>query len=250
MIRISGGSSMTSRIARAAPMAWLLLLVVLGAAAPGRRDTRAAPADSAVAAPPVDPIPASSGIVVLDTALGTMALRLFEDDAPLTCANFKKLVRSHYYDSTYFHRVMAGFMIQGGDPNTRNASPDDDGTGGPGYTIPAEIKRPHLRGSVAAARRGAAVNPKRESSGSQFFIEVAAQPRLDEEGYTVFGQLIDGFGTLDRIEKAGSETGLPAAAGGGTNPGRIAAIRSATWMTYAKWQEQRAAPPQKGPPKR
>ena len=81
-------------------------------------------------------------------------IKLRDDAAPKTCANFRKLVKEGFYDGTYFHRVIPGFMIQGGDPNTKNADPNDDGMGGPGYTVPAEIKLKHLRGSVATARTG------------------------------------------------------------------------------------------------
>lgn len=224
----------------------LLSFLTLAPGAPARTGdtTRAVPA-----AAPADSIPAGAGVVVLDTTLGPLVLRLFEDDAPLTCANFKRLVRAHYYDSTYFHRVMPGFMVQGGDPNTRNANPSDDGMGGPGYTIPAEIHRRHVRGALAAARRAAGVNPRRESSGSQFFIDVADQPGLDADGYTVFGQLISGFDTLDRIEALGARPG-PAAAGGGINPGRDATIRTARWMTYAQWKKLPPAPaPAPAPPR-
>ena len=120
-------------------------------------------------------------------------IKLAEKDAPKTTANFKKLVREKFYDGTYFHRVIPGFMIQGGDPNSKDADPDNDGQGGPGYTVEAEIKLPHVRGAVATARTGDQVNPTRASSGSHFFIDVAAQPSLDRGGYTVFGQVISGM---------------------------------------------------------
>ncbi|MGH7742092.1 MAG: peptidylprolyl isomerase, partial [Candidatus Eiseniibacteriota bacterium] len=74
-------------------------------------------------------------VVSLDTAQGVILIRMRDDAAPKTCANFRKLVKAGFYDGTYFHRVIPGFMIQGGDPNTKNADPNDDGLGGPGYTV-------------------------------------------------------------------------------------------------------------------
>src|SRR5687767_14922292 len=108
---------------------------------------------------------AASGpqVVVLETTQGTIVVKLADKDAPKTAANFRKLVRQKFYDGTYFHRVIPGFMIQGGDPNSKDADPSNDGQGGPGYTVDAEIKLPHLRGSVATARTGDQVNPTRAS---------------------------------------------------------------------------------------
>jgi cyclophilin family peptidyl-prolyl cis-trans isomerase len=166
-------------------------------------------------------------VVVLETVLGDIVIRLKEADAPKTTANFKKLVSEKYYDGTYFHRVIPGFMIQGGDPNSKNADPADDGLGGPGYTVPAEIKLPHLRGSVATARQGDQVNPAKESSGSQFFIDVAPQPSLDRGGYTVFGEVIQGMDAVDKIVALAREPGVVAAAGGGANPQKKALIKRA-----------------------
>ena len=111
--------------------------------------------------------------------LGEIVLRFFPDVAPKHVENFVKLAREKFYDGTTFHRVIPGFMIQGGDPNSRDADPSNDGIGGPGYTIPAEIKLKHERGSVATARQGDQVNPAKASSGSQFFIDVAPRPSLD-----------------------------------------------------------------------
>ncbi len=162
--------------------------------------------------------------VVLQTVLGDIVIKLRPDAAPKTCANFRKLVTEKYYDGTSFHRVIAGFMIQGGDPNSKDSDPSNDGLGGPGYTIPAEIKLPHLRGSVATARMGDAQNPSRASSGSQFFIDVAPQPSLDAGGYTVFGEVIKGMDVVDKIAAMANDAALPAANGGGRNPGARAKI--------------------------
>jgi cyclophilin family peptidyl-prolyl cis-trans isomerase len=132
-----------------------------------------------------------SDIVILETSMGDIKIELYPKDAPQTVKNFKKLVNEGFYDGTYFHRVIPGFMIQGGDPNTKNNDKSDDGMGGPGYTIPAEIKGKHVLGSVAAARLGDQVNPNRESSGSQFYIVTGDASHLDGQ-YTVFGKVIEG----------------------------------------------------------
>jgi len=175
-------------------------------------------------------------VAVLETAQGTIVIKFREDAAPKTCANFKQLVKAGFYDGTYFHRVIPRFMIQGGDPNTKNADPGDDGQGGPNYTVPAEIKLKHLRGSVATARTGDAVNPKRDSSGSQFFIDVADQPSLDAGGYTVFGEVISGMETVDKIVNLASDpTTLKSAMG--PNPQKKALITKAHLDPLSKWEK-------------
>ncbi|MCP2042370.1 peptidylprolyl isomerase [Pontibacter sp. HSC-36F09] len=140
-------------------------------------------------------------LVTISTPHGEMKLVLF-DDTPLHKENFLKLARQGFYDGTTFHRVIDGFMIQGGDPNTKDDDPRNDGAGNPGYTVPAEIKPryKHVRGALAAARMGDQVNPKKESSGSQFYIVENHQgtPQLDE-AYTVYGQVIDGLEVIDKI---------------------------------------------------
>ncbi len=175
------------------------------------------------------------------TPEGRMVVRLF-DDTPLHRDNFKRLVQEGLYDSTTFHRVIEGFMIQGGDPNSNDNDPYNDGEGGPGYTIPAEFRAEHVhkRGALATAREGDLMNPERASSGSQFYIvdggtpfdsltlvDLEAQVQrmsnnpnfhyspeqlaayMTEGGaptldmqYTVFGELIEGFDVLDRIAAA------------------------------------------------
>ncbi len=181
--------------------------------------------------------------VVLETAQGRVVIQLDEKAAPKTCANFKKLVQQGFYDGTYFHRVIAGFMIQGGDPNTKDADPKNDGLGGPGWTVPAEIGLKHVRGAVATARQADAVNPKRESSGSQFFIDVADLPSLDAGGYTVFGKVIEGMDTVDKIVGFANDSSLPMANGGGRNPGKKAVITKAKLVPLAsvKGGEKKAA---------
>lgn len=142
----------------------------------------------------------SSNIIVLKTSMGEMEIELYPKDAPKHAANFKKLVKEKFYDGMTFHRVIPGFMIQGGDPNSKNDNRADDGQGGPGYTIPAEIKLKHEKGSVAAARMGDQVNPKKESSGSQFYIVTGEASHLDGQ-YTVFGKVIKGMDVALKIEK-------------------------------------------------
>ncbi len=140
-------------------------------------------------------------LVTIETPHGEIKLVLFED-TPKHRENFLKLVKEGYYTGTTFHRVIDGFMIQGGDPNSKDDDPRNDGSGNPGYTIPAEInpKHKHVRGALAAARQGDMVNPQRASSGSQFYIveNHNGTPMLDE-AYTVFGQVVDGLNVIDKI---------------------------------------------------
>jgi peptidyl-prolyl cis-trans isomerase B (cyclophilin B) len=133
-------------------------------------------------------------IAVIKTDFGVIKFEFFEQDAPNHTANFKKLAQDKFYDGTTFHRVIPGFMIQGGDPNSKDEDRKNDGTGGPGYTIKAEFNsRPHLRGTVSMAR---ARHP--DSAGSQFFICVTSAPFLNRQ-YTVFGQVIEGMEVVDKI---------------------------------------------------
>lgn len=167
--------------------------------------------------------------VLIETNKGDIEVVLY-DETPLHRDNFVKLVEEEYYDGLLFHRVIDKFMIQGGDPDSRNARAGQSlGMGGPGYTIPAEIGSPHLRGTLAAARTGGPSNPNKESSGSQFYIvhgrtysdqeldamelrnkvkynetqrrlykESGGTPQLDTE-YTVFGEVVSGMEVVDMI---------------------------------------------------
>ncbi len=137
-------------------------------------------------------------VAVIKTDFGDIVLAFYEDAAPGHVANFKKLAREGFYNGCTFHRIIPGFMIQGGDPNSKNDDRADDGQGGPGYTPPAEIKMNHKKGALAAARLGDQANPERESSGSQFYICVVKTSQLDG-AYTVFGETIDGFDVIDEI---------------------------------------------------
>lgn len=138
--------------------------------------------------------------VILETNYGNIEIELYDDAAPLHSANFRKLVTEGFYDSLQFHRIIPNFVIQGGDPNTRSTNRNSYGEGGPGYTIAAEIGKPHLRGSVGAAREGDQVNPQRKSNGSQFYICLSNLPRLDG-AYTVFGKVVKGMDVADKISK-------------------------------------------------
>lgn len=172
-------------------------------------------------------------MVLISTNYGDMKAILY-NETPLHRDNFIKLVKEGYYDGTLFHRVIDGFMIQGGDPDSKTAKPKQMlGQGGPGYTIPAEFKQEliHKKGALAAARMGDNVNPQKASSGSQFYIAQGKRytseelnmlqarmgkqfnqtqkdayvneggvPFLDYE-YTVFGQVIEGLEVIDKIAK-------------------------------------------------
>ncbi len=138
------------------------------------------------------------------TNLGTITVKLYSK-TPKHRDNFEKLALTGFYDGLLFHRVINGFMIQGGDPLTKDSAPDvvaKYGQGGPGYTIPAEFvpEYKHKKGALAAARRGDVANPMKESSGSQFYIvqNEAACAQLDG-GYTVFGETVKGLDIIDRI---------------------------------------------------
>lgn len=170
--------------------------------------------------------------VLIETSVGNIVIELY-NETPLHRDNFIKLVKDHYFDHQLFHRVIKDFMIQAGDPNSIGASKGEMlGMGGPGYSIPAEINPMfyHKKGALAAARKGDAVNPKKESSGSQFYIvqgqafninqlnafvkmnrhstftrqqiedytSLGGTPHLDNE-YTVFGEIVQGMEVLDSI---------------------------------------------------
>jgi peptidyl-prolyl cis-trans isomerase B (cyclophilin B) len=131
---------------------------------------------------------------IIETNLGTIAFKLLPDLAPETVRNFEKLARDGFYNGTLFHRVIPGFMIQGGDPNTKSGNKSTWGTGGPGHTIKAEFSsRSHHRGIVSMAR---AQDPN--SAGSQFFIVTTDSTFLDRQ-YTVFGEVIEGMDVADKI---------------------------------------------------
>jgi len=138
---------------------------------------------------------ASDEVAVIKTSEGDMVVQFWNDAAPKTIENFKKLARSGFDDGTIFHRIVKGFMIQGGDPNSKDPGKESSyGEGGPGYKIKAEFNdRSHERGVISMARSS---DP--DSAGSQFFICLGSVPRLDHQ-YTTFGKLIKGDDVLEKI---------------------------------------------------
>jgi len=141
------------------------------------------------------PMTSSNEVAVIKTSEGDMVVQFWTDAAPNTVQNFKKLARQGFYDETIFHRIVKGFMIQGGDPNSKDPAKENSyGEGGPGYNIKAEFNdHSHDRGVISMAR---SQNP--DSAGSQFFICLAPVHRLDHQ-YTTFGKLIKGQDVLDKI---------------------------------------------------
>ncbi|MFN3822076.1 MAG: peptidylprolyl isomerase [bacterium] len=128
--------------------------------------------------------------------MGEIWLEFFPSVAPMHVANFKKLARAGFYDGVTFHRVVPGFVIQGGDPNTKDSDPHNDGMGGPPWSLKAEFNDiPHDKGILSMAR---AQDP--HSAGSQFFICLGRAPHLDGQ-YTVFGRVIKGWEVVERIGK-------------------------------------------------
>ncbi|MBV9127040.1 MAG: peptidylprolyl isomerase [Verrucomicrobia bacterium] len=135
-----------------------------------------------------------------------VTIELFPQDAPQTVANFVKLVRSGFYKGIVVHRTVADTLVGAGDPLSKKKDRTAVGTGGPGYTLPAEInKHKHIRGAVAMAGLPTAINPARASNGSQFYIVLRPQPQLDKE-YTVFGQVVGGLEFLDSLSRRGADS--------------------------------------------
>lgn len=139
---------------------------------------------------------------VLKTSYGEMTVAFWPDVAPKTVENFKTLARKGFYDGTAFHRIIKGFMIQGGCPNTKEGQKGQPGTGGPGYMVKAEFNaKPHVRGVLSMARSSSP-----DSAGSQFFICHGDARFLDRQ-YTAFGELVSGVDVLEKI--ANVATGGP-----------------------------------------
>ena len=138
---------------------------------------------------------ASNEVAVIKTSEGDMVVQFWTDAAPNTIQNFKKLAKQGFYNGTIFHRIVKGFMIQGGDPNSKDPAKENSyGAGGPGYKIKAEFNdHSHERGVISMARE-----PDPDSAGSQFFICLAPVTRLDHQ-YTTFGKLIKGEDVLEKI---------------------------------------------------
>jgi peptidyl-prolyl cis-trans isomerase B (cyclophilin B) len=154
----------------------------------------AGPTNSATP-PPAVANAADPEVAVITTTEGVMVAQFWTDAAPNTIANFKKLAKAGFYDGTCFHRVIKDFMIQGGDPNTKDAAKEDDwGKGGPGYQVNAEFNdHSHVRGVLSMAR-----SRDPNSAGSQFFI-CHGNPSFLDHQYTTFGKLIKGEDVLDKI---------------------------------------------------
>jgi cyclophilin family peptidyl-prolyl cis-trans isomerase len=177
----------------------LLLLGLLGGACGDESEVPREPEpgpDATGGAAPVPEVPLLDPEVAVISVegYGEIAIELLAGKAPKTVENFKKLVREGFYDGTTFHRVIPGFMIQGGDPNTKDRDPRNDGLGGPGYRLAAEFNDTrHVRGTVSMARKTAP-----DTAGSQFFIVVEDSPHLDGK-YTAFGRVISGIEVADRI---------------------------------------------------
>lgn len=167
-------------------------------------------------------------VVDLETTMGAIKIKLY-DDTPKHRDNFVKLVKDGFYNGVLFHRVIKDFMVQTGDPGSKESGNGPLGAGDAGYTIEAEIKYPehyHKYGAVAAARTGDAFNPERRSSGSQFYIvtgnkysrvpdtlpaniaedykTIGGTPHLDNQ-YTVFGEVIDGMDVVEKIQNAATD---------------------------------------------
>lgn len=140
-------------------------------------------------------------VVTIHTEFGDIVLVLF-NETPQHKQNFLELAKGGFYDGTTFHRVMDGFMIQGGDPNSKDDDVNNDGLGGPGFTVTAEFNPllTHNKGALAAARQPDQINPEKASSGSQFYIVEGDNGAHQLDGdYTVFGQTISGLDVVEKI---------------------------------------------------
>ena len=166
------------------------LIVLVAALLACGRDETGAPAVAERPEPPVETLPVA---VLRVRDRGEIRIALRADEAPQTVANFEKLAAEKFYEGITFHRVIPGFMIQTGDPLSKDRDPRNDGTGGPGYTIPDEINGiHHRRGIVSMANAGP------NTGGSQFFILVGEAPQLDTK-HAVFGRVLSGMEVVDAI---------------------------------------------------
>ena len=145
-------------------------------------------------------------VVVMDIKIGKerdlrrVVIGLYDGAAPQHAENFKELARTSYYKGMQFHRAFPGTLVQTGDPYSRRGPKVRTGTGGPGWTIPAEIRLPHKKGSIAAARLDNKINPARVSNGSQFYVTLKPMPALNGQ-YTVFGRVLEGLEHLEEISR-------------------------------------------------
>ena len=193
------------------PMLFMFVACSGGDAQPAAVDTAAettataAQADTAPAEPAKPADYYTGKVADLETSLGTITIRFFPDKAPNHVKNFIDLAESGFYDGVRFHRVIPGFMIQGGDPNSKTDNRASWGTGGTGQTVAAEFtSTPHRRGIVSMARGGHSV----DSASSQFFIVVKDSTFLDNQ-YSVFGEVVSGMDVADKIVAAGKGKEIP-----------------------------------------
>lgn len=145
---------------------------------------------------------------IITTDVGQLKLGFYSNVAPKHVKNFIKLVEDGFYDGTTFHRVVHGFVIQGGDPKSKDNYIYDDGTGSPGYTIASEFNKKHFRGAVAMAKKPLKHNPKNVSNGSQFYIALDSLPNLDKDRHTVFGYIENGMEVCEKLLKLAREHGV------------------------------------------
>jgi len=172
---------------------WATLLLIPSAQTPSDNFSQSVPPTQPSSAPPGQS-PSAEEFAVIDTKFGRIVIKFLPDLASGHVKNFKKLANDGFYDGTTFHRVIPGFMIQGGDPNSKDDDRTNDGLGGPGYTINAEFSDvTHKRGIVSMARSS---DPN--SAGSQFFIVVGDSTSLDGQ-YSIFGEVIEGLEVVDLI---------------------------------------------------
>jgi peptidyl-prolyl cis-trans isomerase B (cyclophilin B) len=207
-----------------------LSMMVAGAASADDAVAKAPDAKAAKPAAKAVKKATSDEVGILETSKGRMVVEFWEKDAPQTVANFKKLARQGYYDGTGFHRIIKGFMIQAGDPKSKNPSATDLGTGGPGYTIKDEFNsHPHVKGVLSMANTGTP-----NSAGSQFFVMHGTATSLDGH-YTGFGHLIAGMDVLDKI--ANSPTGPnPSMPGENSKPMEWTTLKSVKIMSKGAYQ--------------
>jgi peptidyl-prolyl cis-trans isomerase B (cyclophilin B) len=150
-------------------------------------------------------------VVVLEIQIGRsrererVVIGLYDFAAPQTTANFKELVQRRFYNNMRFHRLFPNTLVQTGDPRSRRGQRELSGTGGPGYTLPAEIRLPHETGSLSMARLPDRINPSKASNGSQFFVSLQPMPALNGQ-YTVFGRVLEGMEVLTRISNTRTDS--------------------------------------------
>ncbi len=209
-------------------MAWIWIL--MGLVAAGAAGAAESPAARSSSGPGDD-------VAVIRVPQGAIVVKFFEHDAPKTVENFKKLTRSGFYDGTTFHRLVPGFVIQGGDPNSKDADLSNDGTGHSDHTIPGEFSKTlkHVRGTLSMAR---SADPN--SASCQFFVCLAPAPSLDGK-YAAFGQVIQGMDVVDKIAALANS---PSTKQGpmGANPGKKAMIQKVTLESATAWVKPAAKP--------